>query len=126
MFIGEKPVTQAEFDKNKQNTILKLAGRWETNGSVNGSIGEIVRYGLDDTYYDSYSQEVKDLSLGDVHKSAKQLVKPENMMWFVVGDKEKILPGLQELELEKIVMIDADGNILDEDMSSSGSSSSGR
>ncbi|MEM7511457.1 MAG: pitrilysin family protein [Bacteroidota bacterium] len=126
MFIGEKPVTQAEFDKNKQNTILKLAGRWETNGSVNGSIGEIVRYGLNDTYYDSYSQEVKNLSLGDVHKSAKQLVKPENMMWFVVGDKEKILPGLQELELDKIVMIDADGNILDEDMSSSGSSSSGR
>ena len=47
-------------------------------------------------------------------------------MWVVVGDKEKILPGLQELELDKIVMIDADGNILDEDMSSSGSSSSGR
>lgn len=126
IFIGEKPVTQAEFDKNKQNTILQLAGRWETNRAVNGSLGEIVRYGLADTYYDSYSTEVKDLSLGDVHTSAEKFVKPENMMWFVVGDKEKILPGLQELNLDNIVMIDADGNVLDGGMSSSGSSSSGR
>ncbi len=36
-FVGDKPMTQAEFDKTKQNTVLGMAGMWETNARVNNS-----------------------------------------------------------------------------------------
>ena len=56
---------------------------------------------------------MKNLALDDVQTLSKQMVQPKKLQWFVVGDKEKILPGLKELGMDRIVMIDADGNILE-------------
>jgi hypothetical protein len=56
---------------------------------------------------------MKDLSLDDARALSQQMVQPQKLQWFVVGDKEKVLPGLKELGMDRIVMIDADGNILE-------------
>jgi predicted Zn-dependent peptidase len=109
-FVGDKPVTQEEFDRNKNNTVLQLPGRWETNGSVIGSIQEVVKYGLPFDYYKTYDKNVRALSLQDVQKVSKQVVNPNKLTWFVVGDKEKIMSGLKELGFAEIIEIDADGN----------------
>jgi zinc protease len=109
-FIGDKPVTQEEYERTKNNTVLQLPGRWETNGAVSGSIEEIVKYGLPDDYYKTYDKSVRTLTLEDLRKVSKQLVQPEKLTWFVVGDKEKIMPGLKELGFSEIISIDPDGN----------------
>ncbi|MEZ4917601.1 MAG: hypothetical protein R2792_00725 [Saprospiraceae bacterium] len=51
---------------------------------------------------------MKNLSLSDVQKVAKAMVQPNNLGWFMAGDAEKIMPGLEKLGLE-IIQIDADG-----------------
>ena len=56
---------------------------------------------------------MKNLSVDSVRQLSKQMVNPQKLQWFVVGDKEKILPGLRELGMNRIVMIDADGNVLE-------------
>ncbi len=109
MFIGDKPVTQEEFDKTTGNTVLQLPGKWETNNSVSNSLNELVKYGLEDNYFQTYDQKVRGLDLKDVRKLAKQMVRPDDLQFFVVGDKEKILPGLKELGFKNIVVVNAKG-----------------
>ncbi len=111
MFVKEKPITQAEFDKTKQNTVLGMAGMWETNGRVNGSLAQLVKYGLADDYWKTYSTRVQKLGLTDVQNVAKTIVQPNNLGWFMSGDAEKVLPGLEELKME-VIQIDATGKVV--------------
>ena len=112
-FIGDKPISSEEFAKVQENTVLQLPGRWETNQAVGNSLTELVKYNLADDYFQRYGEAVKTLSLDEVQQLSQQMVQPDQIQWFVVGDKEKILPGLKELDMDKIIMIDADGNLLE-------------
>ncbi len=110
-FVGEKPMTQAEFDKTKQNTVLGMAGMWETNAAVNGSVRSLVKFGLKDDYWKTYTDRVQKLGLQDVQNVAKTIIQPGNLGWFMAGDAEKTLPGLQQLGME-VIQIDANGKVL--------------
>lgn len=110
-FVGDKQMTQAEFDKTKQNTVLGMAGMWETNNAVNASARNLVKYGLADDYWQKYSGKVQALTLKDVQAVAKAIVQPNNLGWFMAADAEKTMPGLQQLGLE-VIQIDADGKVV--------------
>ncbi len=109
-FISSRPATQEELDKVKTNQVLKLPGQWETNSAVNGSVRNMVRYDLPDDYYKTYDQSVRNLSLNDIKDVSKSVVKPEEVNWFMVGDRAKIINKLDELGFDDIIEIDADGN----------------
>ncbi|TNE48017.1 MAG: insulinase family protein [Bacteroidetes bacterium] len=111
LIIGEKPITEAEFDKTKQNTVMGMSGMWETNNAVNNSACNLVKYGLSDDYWKTYAQGVQNLTLKDARLTAKSIVKPDDLGWFMAGDAEKVLPGLQELGLE-VIQLDASGNVV--------------
>ncbi|MFD2585490.1 M16 family metallopeptidase [Croceitalea marina] len=111
-FLTTRPATQAELDKVKTNQVLKLPGQWETNSAVNNSVANLVKYGLSDDYYKKYDQSVRNLSLNEVQQVSKEVVKPENVNWFMVGDRAKIASKLDELGFDQIIEIDADGNPL--------------
>ena len=108
-FISTRPATQEELDKVKTNQVLKLPGQWETNSSVNNSVTNIVKYNLPDDYYQSYDAEVRNLSLADLQKVSKEVVNPETVNWFMVGDRAKIAANLDKLGFDSIIEIDADG-----------------
>lgn len=114
-FVGDKPVTEKEFNKSTNNAILQLPGQWETNNAVMGSLNNQMKYELPDDYYQTYDEKMRTLTLEQVHELSKKLVRPQDLTYFVIGDQEKILPGLQELDLE-IIPIDADGNPVEKDV----------
>jgi len=111
-FVGNKPATSEEVEKAKTNRVLQLPGQWETNNAVNNSIVTIVKYGLDDDYYQTYDQSVWALSLQDIESLSKTMIHPSELNWFVVGDKEVISEKLEDLGFDEIVELDADGNPL--------------
>ncbi len=108
-FIGDKPVTKEEFEKTQTNTILQLPGQWETNNAVSNSLVNIVKYGLPKDYYKKYDSAVRNTTLDDVHKVSKAMIRPAQMNWFIVGDKAKVLPKLEEMGFDQIIEVDADG-----------------
>ncbi len=110
-FVGDKPMSQAEFDKTKQNTVLGMSGMWETNAAVNGSVRDVVKYNLSDDYWQKYGAKVQGLTLKDVHSTAKTIVQPNNLGWFLAGDASKTLPGLKELGME-VIQIDTNGKVI--------------
>ena len=72
----------------------------------------MIRYNLPDDYYQKYDKNVRELSVDDVRKVGKQVVKPDAVNWFMVGDRAKIASKLDELGFDNIIEIDADGNPL--------------
>jgi predicted Zn-dependent peptidase len=113
--INERPITDEEFQRTKSNVSMQLPGKWETNGSILQSLVELVKYELPKDYFKLYSKNVKSMSLEDVQKLSKQMINPDNLSWIVVGDKEKILKGLKEAGSDEVIIIDADGNAMQED-----------
>jgi len=111
-FVSSRPPTKEELDKVKTNQILKLPGQWETNAAVNGSVVNLVKYNLPDDYYQKYDANVRSLALKDVQDVSKKVVRPDNVNWFMVGDRAKIVDKLDELGFDAIIEIDADGNPL--------------
>ena len=104
--LGEKPITEDEFLKVRKNMVLKLPGKWETMDAVKSSISEILRFGLPDDYFETYPHSIKAQSLDDLSNAAKAMLRPDNMIWVIVGDVEEIEPGLKELGLGEIEKID--------------------
>ena len=112
-YLGENPATPEEIGKVKDNNTLSLPGRWETSNAVLRDIGEIVTYDLPDDYWDTYADSVRNLSVEQIVEASEQVIKPDNMIWVVVGDREKIESRIRELELGEITLLDVDGNVLD-------------
>jgi len=108
--VEDKPVTADELSMSKSNLILALPGSWETNNEVLASISEMVQYNLPEDYFDQYPGRVQAMTQEDMKKAASVLVHPGNLVWVVVGDREKIQKGIEELGYGKIETIDTDGN----------------
>ena len=106
---GTRPVTPEELAAAKDIKIRSLAGRWETNGAVEGGIVEIVQYGLPDDYFQKLPEKVRTLAPADLERVAKAVIDEDRMVWVVVGDRKAIEPGIRELGFGEVQIIDADG-----------------
>jgi len=107
--LGEIKVTDDELGAARNSLVLTLPGQWETMAAVGGSLQQLVTYGLPDDYFDTYGAKVGALGLADIVRAAKASVHPESVVWVVVGDRQKIEPGLKELGLGEIKLLDSDG-----------------
>jgi len=110
--LGPKPVTQDELSKAQANLTLTLPGNWETMDAVQGSLEQMVTYGLDDRYFDTYAQRVRALTIPDANGAAQETIRPDHLVWVVVGDRAKIEAGIRELNYGDIRFLDADGKPL--------------
>jgi len=110
--ISSRPPSAEEFTKTQNNEILALPGSWETAGAVMGSVSNIVRYGLPEDYYQKYPQKIKNLQLNEIQKAAKNVVKPEELVWVIVGDRAKIEESILNTGLGQVELIDADGKTI--------------
>jgi zinc protease len=108
--VSDNPPTDEETQRAKDSRTLTLPGQWETVADVAGSLTNLVRFGYSDDYFDTYAEKVTGLGLDQVSTAAKTLVKPESLVWVVVGDREKIEEGVRELSYGDIRILDADGN----------------
>jgi zinc protease len=111
-YLGDNPATLEEINKVKSNNTLSLPGRWETASAVLRDIGEIVTFDLPDDYWDTYADSVRNVSGEQIATAADAVIKPDNLIWVVVGDREKIESRVRELELGEITLLDQDGNEL--------------
>ena len=106
---GERPVTAEELQGAKDQMTLTLAGQWETNNAVSGSIQEIASFGLADDYPTAFPGKVRTLAAGDVPAVATKLLRPDDLLWVVVGDRAAIERGIRDLGWGEIRFVDADG-----------------
>jgi zinc protease len=108
--VGDRPMTAEELARAKTGMTLTLPGEWETNGAVLRSLGQMVQFDLPADYFSTYAGRVNGLELAAVQQAGGGVIKPENVVYVVVGDRAAIEPGLKALSLGEIKLLDADGN----------------
>jgi zinc protease len=110
--LTDRPPTAEEIARAKSELTLTLPGTWETMEAISGTLADIVTFGLDDRYYDTYGDKVRSQTVASASAAAKAVIHPEHLVWVVVGDRSKIEAGIRELKLGEIKFIDADGKPL--------------
>lgn len=82
---------------------------YETSAQKAGFIRRILDYNLSDNYVDQQNTILKNIGKTEIDALAGKWIKTNNMHILLVGDKEKMLPGIEKLGYE-IVELDVDGN----------------
>jgi zinc protease len=72
--------------------------RYETTAAVASALANIVTFGLPEDFYDTYRDNIRAVSAGDVLMAAQTHVHPEKLQVVVVGDPTVIRPPLERLE----------------------------
>ena len=109
--VGDHPVTTDELLKIQANETLKLPGSRETLDALGQSIVDLVQFGLPDDYYETYAGKVRALKPADVSAAAREIVRPDNLIWVIVGDRAKIEAGVRELNLGDFRPMDVNGKV---------------
>jgi len=105
----DRPIQPDELRRAQASLTLTLPGSWETMAALAGAIDDIVTFGLDDRYYDTFAEKVRAQTVQSLTAAAAAVVHPDQLVWVVVGDRSKIEPGLRDLKLGEIRLIDTDG-----------------
>ena len=109
-FLSDKPATSEELARIQANETLSLPGSRETLDAVGNTVNSLIENRWPDDYYDKMAGRIRMLKTNDLDAAAKEVIHPDHLIWVVVGDKEKIEPGIRELNIGEIKFIDADGN----------------
>ncbi len=105
---AEGGITDDELAFMKSSIGQRDALRYETGAQKAGFIGNILDNNLPADFVDQQNNIVKNITKAEIDALAKKWLTADKMNVLVVGDKAKILPGLQKLGYE-IIELDADG-----------------
>lgn len=97
---------EIKFTKSALGQIDAL--RYETGFQKAAFIGQILEYGLPADFTDKQNEILKNITKPEIDAIAKKWIDADRMNILIVGDKDKILPGLQKFGYE-IIELDVDG-----------------
>lgn len=103
-------ITPAELESTKGAIAQGEALKYETNSQKASFLSLIQQYQLKPSFVSEQNKILTSLTKEEVDELAKKYLDITNMAILVVGDKEKILPGLQKTGYN-IVELDTDGKV---------------
>ena len=103
-------VTEEELKFMKSALGQSDALRYETGFQKAGFIRRIQDYDLPADFVDQQNKILASINNNNINQRAATWLNPERMNILLVGDKEKILPGLEKLKYE-IVELDVNGKL---------------
>lgn len=109
-FLTTKGVTEEERARIINGNILELPGSYETSGAVLGALQRNVLWGRPDDYYDSLASRYRRMTRADLDAAIRAVLKPDQMLWVVVGDAKIVRPQLEKLGLPVELLPLAGGN----------------
>jgi predicted Zn-dependent peptidase len=98
-FVADKGVTDAELSRTITNNIRSLPGSFETSAAVLNAMQTNVLYGRPDNYYEMLANLYQSQTRARLDAAARRAIKPDNLVWVVVGDAAKVQPQLAKLNL---------------------------
>ena len=108
--VRTRPVTDEEVTKMQESLTRSMPGDRETKAGVLGDLVAITRFGLPEDYFTTYAQKVNALKKSEINAIGERILRPEKMIYVVVGDRAQIEKGIRELNLGDVQLLDADGN----------------
>jgi zinc protease len=102
-------MTDEELKIAKDSFARSLAGLFETTGRTVGTISDLFLYDLPQDFYSTLPARIDAVTAADVQRVAEKYLKPDATVVVAVGDRSKIEPELQKLNLGSVEARDLDG-----------------
>jgi len=107
---NDKGINDEELEFTKNSIGLSDARKYETNAQKAGFLAHIQEYDLKPDFVTEENAILSGITKEQIDELAKKYLNPDVMSILIVGDKDKLAPGLQQLGY-KVVELDTDGNI---------------
>jgi len=105
---GAKPITQDEFATARERRLRGYAQQFESLGRITQQVADNWILGLPPTELQREYDATNTATLEQALAAAKKYAKPEGSTLLLVGDRTKIEPGIRDLKLGEIVVLDAE------------------
>jgi zinc protease len=106
---GQRPIAGEEFDSVMRNVTSRLPGRFATLDALEGAAITSINLGLPDDYWNRYAGGMRSLSDKQLAGAGARYVRPDQVVWLVIGDLRKVEPGIRKLGWGEVTVLDADG-----------------
>ena len=101
-FLTTKGVDEEEHERTINSQIRSLPGSFETSGDLLGGLMTIDTLGRPDDYYTRLADRYRAMTAADMDKAARAAIRPDDLIWVVVGDAAKVRPQLDKLKEQGI------------------------
>ena len=98
-FLNTDGVTPQELERTINGNTRSLAGGFETSGQILGALRSNALYGRPDDYQETLGSRTRALTAAQMDEAARQVIKPGQFVWVVVGDAAVVRPQLEALGL---------------------------
>ncbi|WP_426027562.1 M16 family metallopeptidase [Brevundimonas sp. TWP2-3-4b2] len=98
-FLNTDGVTPQELERTINGNTRSLAGGFETSGQILGALRSNALYGRPDDYQATLASRTRALTAAQMDEAARQVIKPGQFVWVVVGDAAVVRPQLEALGL---------------------------
>lgn len=111
----ETSITEAEFKRERDGTILSIPARFSTIESTMGAFSGLAYFGLPWNHHDAFLADLGKIDGAAVDAAARAHLSPDGVFVVIVGDGNRVRPQLEKLVADEvmpgiqIVEIDADG-----------------
>lgn len=109
---GDKPIKDDEFASIMRSMTSRLPGRFETLSSLETAAITMINFGYPDDHWPNYAGRIRGLSENQLETAAKKFIRPNEIVWIVVGDLAKVEKGIRDLGYGEVVKINADGEVV--------------
>jgi zinc protease len=109
---AESGISESELSFTRKAIGQRDARDYETPGQKLGFLGQILEYDLDESFVDTQNEILAGIGKDEINDLARELLRLDDMVIVVVGDKKVILPELKTLGYE-ILEMDASGKLIE-------------
>ncbi|WP_404326194.1 M16 family metallopeptidase [Aerophototrophica crusticola] len=108
-----RPPTAEELAMAVQNGVRSLPGRFETADAVLGQMLDDSLYGRKPDHILGVKARYEALKPADVSAAVKELIRADDMVWVVIGDRKRVEQAVRDAGLGPLEIWDNDGNKLE-------------
>ncbi len=98
-FLTTKPLTQDERDRTVQRSIRQLPGQFEDGAALLDAMQRNDLLKRPDDYYAHIADKYRALTVDQLNAAARAVIRPNQLVWVVVGDAASVKPQLDALGL---------------------------
>ncbi len=98
-YVGDKPMTDVEFQRAIAGAIRSLPGSFETSRAVLGAMQTNALYKRPDDYYATVADRYRALTLPQLRSVITATIDPKKIVWVVVGDARSVKGQLDKIGL---------------------------
>jgi len=103
-------ISESDLEFTKNVTLKSNARRFETLGALRGMIADIALYNLPFDYIEEEEKIIRAMSQEQHNSLAQMFIKPDEMIYLIIGDASTQLQGTSSLGFGKAILLDVNGN----------------